>query len=89
MQTVFEAGDLIDGGDCLVMAGDRGDGAFRFAAAFEHPVYFVACIAESGCRYRAVVRRLPAERRQMKSEYEAVLRGLVAAHPDQHFVWSA
>ena len=26
METVFEAGDALDSGDCLVMAGDRGFG---------------------------------------------------------------
>ena len=89
MGTVFEAGDLIDNGDCLVMAGDRGDGAFRFAAAFGHPVYFVACLAAGSCRYRAIVRRLPSDRREMKAEYESHLRRVAAACPTQHFVWTA
>lgn len=88
MGTVFEAGDWIDSGDCLVMAGDRGEGAFRFAAAFGHPVYFVACLAERGCRYRAVIRRLPGERRKMKAAYEAILSDLVGTHADQHFAWA-
>ena len=87
MQTVFEAGDLIDAGDCLVMAGDRGDGAFRFAAAFDHPVYFVACVAVGACCYRAVIRRLPSERAEMKRVYESQVSELASAHPEQHFAW--
>jgi len=88
LQTVFEAGACIDAGDCLVMAGDRGAGAFRFAAAFDHPVYFVACVAEGGCRYRAIIRRLPSDRKAMAEAYASALAELVRGHPAQHFVWA-
>ena len=86
MQTVFEAGDLIDAGECLLMAGDRGDGAFRFAAAFDHPVYFVACVAEGG-GYRAVVRRLPAKAKEIKARYFEILEELKCKYQDQWFEW--
>lgn len=87
MQTVFEAGDLIDAGECLVMAGDRGDGAFRFAAAFEHPIYFVACVSVGAC-YCAVIRRMPSARKELKSAYEATLATVIAANPNQYFDWN-
>ena len=87
MGTVFEAGELIDSGECLLMAGDRGDGAFRFAAAFDHPVYFIACIAE-GAGYRAIVRRLPDEAKAMREKYFEILQELKLKHPDQVFEWN-
>ena len=87
MQTVFEAGDLIDSGDCLLMAGDRGDGAFRFAAAFDHPVYFVACVAE-GNGYRAVIRRLPAKAKEIRTCYFEILEELKRNYQDQWFEWN-
>ena len=68
------------------MAGDRGRGAFRFAHAMGHSVYFVACVW-TGRGYTAVVRRLPDETRAMATAYDAALRELVCAWPDQHFVW--
>lgn len=104
-ETVFTAGDLIDAGDCLVMAGDRGagrkrkvrfgsgeielsEGAFRFARALGHPVYFAACVSEGGRRYRAVIRRLPTENLDvMIKEYADVLYGVVSAYPHQWFKW--
>ena len=86
METAFLAGEALDRGDCLVMAGDRGRGAFRFAHAMGHPVYFVACVW-TGHAYRAVIRRLPDETRAMAAVYDAALRELVHAWPDQHFVW--
>lgn len=104
-ETVFTAGDLIDAGDCLVMAGDRGvgrkrkvrfgsgeielsEGAFRFARALSHPVYFAACVSDGGCRYRAVIRRLPTENLDvMVKEYADVLYGVVSAYPYQWFKW--
>ena len=87
MQTVFEAGDLIDSGDCLLMAGDRGDGAFRFAAAFDHPVYFVACVAE-GNGYRAVIRRLPSKAKEIRTCYFEILEELKRNYQDQWFEWN-
>ena len=103
-ETVFEAGDAIDAGDCLVMAGDRGfgrmrtvpfgdgeielpEGAFRFAAALGHPAYFVACVATGPCRYTAIVRRLPADAREMQTAYAAALRDVTERFPEQWFRW--
>jgi len=103
-ETVFEAGDAIDSGDCLVMAGDRGfgrmrrvpfgegeielpEGAFRFAAALGHPVYFVACVATGACRYTAVVRRLASGADEMAHGYAAALRDVTRRFPDQWFSW--
>lgn len=104
-ETVFEAGDALDGGECLVMAGDRGfgrmrdvafgdgeirlpEGAFRFARALAHPVYFVACVAVASCRYRAIVRRLPAgSADEMALAYAAALYETTQAYENQWFKW--
>ena len=87
LETAFLAGEALDRGDCLVMAGDRGRGAFRFARAMGHPVYFVACVWECG-RYVAHVRRLPSDGvKAMTSAYDAARAALVAEHPDQLFEW--
>ena len=103
-ETVFEAGDAIDSGDCLVMAGDRGfgrmrrvpfgdsetdlpEGAFRFAAALGHPVYFVACVATGPCRYTAIIRRLPQKADEMSREYASALYDVTRRFPDQWFRW--
>ena len=104
-ETVFVAGDALDAGDCLVMAGDRGfgrmrrmpflggeielpEGAFRFARALNHPVYFVACVAVAPCRYRAIIRRLPVDdARAMAREYAAALESVVKEFPEQWFCW--
>ena len=88
MATAFFAGEALDRGDCLVMAGDRGRGAFRFAHAMGHSVYFVACVW-TGRAYRAVIRRLPDETRAMASAYDAVRHELASAYPDQWFVWNS
>ena len=88
MATAFFAGEALDRGDCLVMAGDRGRGAFRFAHAMGHSVYFVACVW-TGRAYRAVIRRLPDETRAMASAYDAVRHELASAYPDQWFVWDS
>lgn len=88
MATAFFAGEALDRGDCLVMAGDRGRGAFRFAHAMGHSVYFVACVW-TGRAYRAVIRRLPGETRAMASAYDAVRHELASAYPDQWFVWDS
>ena len=87
METAFLAGEALDRGDCLVMAGDRGRGAFRFARAMGHPVYFVACVWERE-RYVAHVRRLPGDdAKAMASAYDVARSALVVAHPDQLFEW--
>ena len=86
METAFLAGEALDRGDCLVMAGDRGRGAFRFARAMGHPVYFAACVW-TGRDYRAVIRRLPDGAKEMETAYDAVLRQVVSANPDQWYVW--
>ncbi len=88
MATAFFAGEALDRGDCLVMAGDRGRGAFRFAHALGHPAYFVACVW-TGRGYRAIVRRLPDGTKAMANAYDAALKDLVAAYPDQWFAWAA
>lgn len=88
MATAFFAGEALAHGDCLVMAGDRGRGAFRFAHALEHPAYFVACVW-TGRIYRAVIRRLPDETRAMEAAYGVVLRELAEKYPDQCFTWGS
>lgn len=105
--TVFMAGDALDAGDCLVMAGDRGfgrmrrvpfreggidlpEGAFRFARALAHPVYFVACVAVAPCRYRAIVRRLPSDdSNEMAKAYAAALDDVTRDFPEQWFRWES
>lgn len=104
-ETVFLAGDALDRGDCLVMAGDRGfgrmrkvafrggeidlpEGAFRFARALAHPVYFAACVAVGPCRYRAIVRRLPGGNAdEMARAYAKALEEVVERFPEQWFYW--
>ena len=104
-ETVFQAGDALDAGDCLVMAGDRGfgrmlqveladgrslvlpEGVYRFAHALEHPVYFVACVAVGGGRYRAIIRRLPTEVKPMVQSYAEDLVEIGAKWPDQWYRW--
>ena len=87
METAFLAGEALDRGDCLVMAGDRGGrGAFRFAHALGHPVYFVACVW-TGRGYRAIVRRLPDETTEMAAAFDAALKQVVSECPAQWFAW--
>ncbi len=104
-ETVFEAGDALERGDCLVMAGDRGfgrmrsvafgdgetllpEGAFRFARAMEHNVYFIACVAVAPCRYRAIVRRLPSGSADaMAKAYASALYETTRSYPHQWFKW--
>lgn len=86
METAFLAGDALERGDCLVMAGDRGRGAFRFAHAMGHPVYFVACVW-TGQGYRAIVRRLPEATQTMESAYQEALAELVRVYPEQLFTF--
>ena len=82
METAFLAGEALDRGDCLVMAGDRGRGAFRFARAMGHPVYFAACVW-TGRGYRAVIRRLPDGTEEMETAYRAARDALATTFPDQ------
>ena len=89
LETAFFAGDALERGDCLVMAGDRGRGAFRFAHALGAPVYFIACVADGPTGYTAIVRRLPGETAAMESAYAAARESVAAAHPDQTFDWES
>ena len=67
---------------------DLSQGAFRFARALAHPVYFVACVCVGPCRYRAVIRRLTAESADlMAEEYARALFEVASAYPDQWFKW--
>ena len=86
LETAFFAGDALERGDSLVMAGDRGKGAFRFAHALAAPTYFIACVW-TGRAYRAIVRRLPVATAEMEAGYAAALAAVVRAYPDQHFAW--
>ena len=86
METAFFAADAIERGDSLVMAGDRGRGAFRFAHAVGAPTYFIACVW-TGSGYRAIVRRLPDETKAMERRYGEVLGEVTAEFADQWFVW--
>lgn len=63
-------------------------GAFRFARALEHPVYFVACVAVASCRYKAIVRRLPGDDAEaMLSAYASALEEVVRDYRNQWFKW--
>ena len=88
LETAFWAGDALERGDSLVMAGDRGRGAFRFAHALGAPVYFIACVTDGPLGYRVFVRRLPGETAAMEAAYAAALAEVAAAHPDEWFEWS-
>ena len=102
MQEVFQFGDLLDAGDCILLAGDRGEGrmrehlflgknrkfpigVFHLAKVLEHPVYFVACIAERG-GYRTVAHRLPGDEGMFEA-YVTILEKYVQAYPDQWYQW--
>ena len=86
METAFFAGDALERGDSLVMAGDRGRGAFRFAHALGSPVYFVACLWTGG-GYHAIIRRLPTATAEMEKAYAATLESVRRKFPDQWFEW--
>ena len=88
VETAFWAGDALERGDSLVMAGDRGRGAFRFAHALGAPVYFIACVTDGPVGYRAIVRRLPGKTAAMETAYAAALAEVAATHPDEWFEWS-
>jgi len=87
MATAFFAGDALERGDCLVMAGDRGRGAFRFAHALAANAYFVACVW-NGRGYTAVVRRLPSGAVEMEAAYMRHLGELSERYPEQCFEWN-
>ena len=86
LDTAFSAIGWLERGECLVMAGDRGRGAFRFAAALGRPVYFATCIAD-GPGYVAVIRRLRGKAPEIEKGFFAVLGELKAKHPDQVYEW--
>ena len=86
METAFSAIQWLDKGECLVMAGDRGRGAFRFAAALGHPVYFATCVAE-GKGYVAIIRSLRGSAAEMESKFRSVLAELEGKYPDQVYEW--
>ena len=86
LDTAFTAGEWLDNGECLLMAGDRGEGAFRFARAMRHSVYAVACIAE-GHGYRIFVNRLGEDLPSMKREYFEFRETLALRFPAQVFEW--
>ena len=86
METAFLAGDALERGDSLVMAGDRGGGAFRFAHALAAPTYFVACVW-TGRAYRAIVRRLPSATAEMERAYADALKAVRTEFADQWFEW--
>lgn len=88
MGSVFEMGTLLDEGNCVLMAGDRGDGAFRLAASLGHPVYFIACLYVGHCRYRIFVRRLPDSSKDMKQAFESSLQSLSASYPAQRYAFA-
>lgn len=66
---------------------ELAEGAFRFAAALDHPVYFVACLADGPCSYRAVIRRLKGSAKDLAAAYARSLAEIGDANPDQWFVW--
>ncbi len=67
---------------------DLPEGAFRFARALAHPVYFAACVAVGPCRYRAIVRRLPGGNAdEMARAYAKALEEVVERFPEQWFYW--
>ena len=86
LETAFFAGDALERGDSLVMAGDRGKGVFRFVRALGAPAYFVACVW-TGRAYRAIVRRLPDAEDEMMRAYERALRDVRREFADQWFEW--
>lgn len=87
METAFFAADALERGDSLVMAGDRGRGAFRFANSLDCKVFFVACVATGPVSYKAIIRRLPEGSKAMEKEYQRILAEVTAEYPDQWFEW--
>lgn len=87
METAFFAADALERGDSLVMAGDRGRGAFRFANSLDCKAFFVACVATGPVSYKAIIRRLPEGSKAMEKEYQRILAEVTAEYPDQWFEW--
>lgn len=87
METAFFAADALERGDSLVMAGDRGRGAFRFANSLDCKAFFVACVATGPDSYKAIIRRLPEGSKAMETEYQRILAEVTAENPDQWFEW--
>lgn len=87
METAFFAADALERGDSLVMAGDRGRGAFRFANSLDCKAFFVACVATGPVSYKAIIRRLPEGSKAMEREYMRILAEVTAEYPDQWFEW--
>ncbi|MCQ2300843.1 MAG: hypothetical protein MJZ81_12065, partial [Bacteroidales bacterium] len=87
METAFFAADALERGDSLVMAGDRGRGAFRFANSLDCKAFFVACVATGTVSYKAIIRRLPEGSKAMEKEYQRILAEVTAEYPDQWFEW--
>lgn len=85
------AGDRTFGRKIAVSFGtgeiELAQGAFRFAGALGHHVYFIACVATGGCRYKAIVRRLPDGVAEMIRAYAQILSDVVEKYPDQWFMW--
>ena len=88
IETAFAAMQWLDGGECLVMAGDRGRGAFRFAAALGHPVYFATCVVE-GAGYVAVLRSLSGGAAGMEEGFRQSAERLSREYPEQVYEWDA
>lgn len=86
METAFAAMQWLDDGECLVMAGDRGRGAFRFAAALGHPVYFATCVAEAS-GYVAVIRALRGGADGMEEGFWRAFGELERKCPEQVYEW--
>jgi hypothetical protein len=67
---------------------ELSEGAFRFARALTHPVYFVACVSVGACKYTAIIRRLSTENLDlMCNEYANILYEVTSVYPDQWFKW--
>ena len=64
------------------------EGAFRFALALGHPVYFAACVSTGSCRYLAMARRLPDSGvDELQRAYVACLDEVTRGYPKQWFRW--
>lgn len=103
MKELFLLGDIVDAGDCILMAGDRGEGRMRSHAFLEgerkFPVgtFHLAKVLEHSIYFVACV----CERRglyrvvvhalprgpEMFEKYVTELEQLVRAYPDQWYQW--
>ena len=101
MAELFMGGEIVERGDVVLIAGDRGggrcrempflggsrrfpEGAFRFAAHLERPIYFVASVRERG-GYRVFAKLL--SRQDALSDYVRELERLVKRYPEQWYQW--